>query len=617
MAEQGHISIHADNILPIIKKWLYSEKEIFLRELISNSADALYKLSKLDLLGHVPKGAPEGLIEVKVDKEKRTLTVTDTGVGLTVEEIKKYINQVAFSGLHDFVEKYQDKEDKNQVIGHFGLGFYSAFMVADKIEIDTLSYQEGAKAVAWSCKGSTAFSISDSQRKDVGTSVVLHINDDSKDMLEEAKVRQILMKHCAFMKFPIRLAGKTINDTQPIWNKSPSQLTDKDYSDFFRKLFPMQPDPLFWIHIHLDFPFKLNGILYFPRLKHELDASQGEVKLFSNQVFVADNIKEILPEFLTLLKGALDIPDIPLNVSRSSLQTDPHVRKISQHIIKKVADRLTGLAKTDRENYEKYWVDIHPFVKFGMLREQKFYDRMIEHIIFKSTTGSYTTLKDYMERMKEQTDGSVVYVSDKNSQATYITMFKDHGLEAIIADTLIDTHLLPYIEMHSGQKFKFKRIDAEVSKFLINSEGQSKIIDPKDEKDLTQKIEDLFRQNLSKEKVKIRVENLKSSKVPAMLLFDESSRRMKEMLPFASQMDKQNLTEDEHTLVVNQNNSAIKSLLALSKKLTADKEVKMVVDQIYDLAYLQQGTFDSDRMQSFIARSSNLLEKLGSQVSLM
>jgi molecular chaperone HtpG len=610
MQERGSISIHTENILPIIKRWLYAEKEVFLRELVSNSADALTKLHKMSLVGEVKTNTLEPKITVAIDKDKKTLTITDTGLGMTADEIKKYINQVAFSGIQDFVKKYQGKDQDHQIIGHFGLGFYSSFMVADKVEIDTLSYQEGAEAVHWSCDGSTEFVLEKSDRTTIGTSIILHIGEDSKEMLDDIIVKRILNKYCAFIRYPIEMDNKIVNDPQPLWTKSPTTLTDKDYVDFFHKLFPLSPDPLFWIHINIDHPFKVSGILYFPKLKHELDASSGEVKLYCSQVYVEDNAKELVPEFLTLLKGAIDCPDLPLNVSRSALQNDPQVQLISQHISKKVADKLSGLAKTDQETYEKYWADIHPFIKFGMMRDHKFCERMQEYVIFKNSEDKYTNLNDYLERMKDKTDGKIIYASDATLQANYLSMFKDQGLEAIIAETMIDTHFLPFLEMETQRKYQFKRIDSDVSKHL--TEQKSQIVDPVDQKSSSDKVQEVFSKYLSRPKVKVQVEALKTDKVPAMLIFDENARRLREMSRFAARGEEPfDPTSEEHTLVVNLSSPAIKSLIALSKGAGKDQELSMIVDQVYDLAYLQLGKFNAESMQKFVERSVQILEKVG------
>lgn len=617
--ESGHISIHAENILPIIKRWLYSEKEIFLRELVSNAADAILKLQKLALIGEAKGDLPEAEIQIAVDKEKGQIVITDTGLGMTADEIKKYINQVAFSGLHDFLDKYKDKDDSQQVIGHFGLGFYSSFMVAHKVEIDTLSFREGAEAAHWSCDGSTEFVLSKSDRKAIGTSIVLHVAEDSKEMLDEGMLRMLVMRYCAFIRYPVKIAGEMVNDPSPLWTKSPASLTDQDYQEFFRKLFPGSPDPLFWIHLNVDHPFNLKGVLYFPKLKHELEASQGEVKLYCNQVYVADNTKELIPEFLTLLKGVIDCPDLPLNVSRSYLQNDPTVRKISEHISKKVADKLSGMAKTDFATYEKYWDDIHPFVKFGMMRDQKFCERMQDHVIFKLSgkDAGHATLAQYQERMKDKVeDGTVLYCTDPKAQAAYLRMLDEHGMQAAIADTMIDLHFIPYFEMQTGRKWKFKRVDADISQHLVDAKPSDLIVDAGSAKTAAEIVDKLFRDHLAQTKVKIRVEGLKSDKVPAMLIQDEAARRLKDMVKANASMAMFAAgTPDERTLVVNQNSPAIKNLLNLAMSFGREDEIKLVVNQIYDLAWLQQGEFTADMMQNFIDRSTAILGRLGSTAS--
>ncbi len=615
MKEAGNISIHAENILPIIKRWLYSEKEIFLRELISNAADAILKLNKLALIGEAKGDVLEPEITVTVNPDAKTVVISDTGLGLTAEEIKKYINQVAFSGLADFLDKYKDKDDSQQVIGHFGLGFYSAFMVASRVEIETLSYQEGAEPAHWSCDGSTLFELETGTRTAVGTDIILHIGEDSAELLDEAHVRHLASRYCQFVRYPIKMGGAMVNDPQPLWTRAPAGLTDADYVAFFHQLFPGSPDPLFWIHLNVDHPFNLRGILYFPKLKHELDASQGEVKLYCNQVYVADNTKELIPEFLTLLKGVVDCPDLPLNVSRSSLQSDPTVRKISEHITKKVADKLAGMAKTDKETYEKFWDDIQPFVKFGMLRDHNFFDRMKDHIIFRSSNGGHTSLADYAERMKDKVDaGTVLYCSDANAQAAYLRMLKEHHMEAVIADTMIDTHFIPFFEMQTGRKWHFKRVDAELSKHLLDHDATPLVIDPTSNETGAQKLEGIFRSNLDREKVKIRVEAFKSDKVPAMLLIDENARRMKDMSRSGGMASFLGEIPPEHTLVVNQNNPAVKNVLRLALGTARGAEVKLLVNQIHDLAWLQQGELTADMMQAFVDRTSAIMGLLGTPV---
>ena len=608
-AETGRISIDAENILPIIKKWLYSEKEIFLRELVANAADAMHKLHKLNMLGEETRELVEFAITITCDREAKTLTLTDTGIGMTADEIKRYINQVAFSGLQDFVAKYQDKEANQQVIGHFGLGFYSSFMVAEQVEIDTLSCRPNTEAVRWSCDGSINFSLAPSERKEHGTSIILHISDESSEMLQEATLLGILQKYCAFIKYPIRLGSKTVNDPTPLWAKSPSKLGDKDYLDFFHKLFPTSPDPLFWIHLNVDYPFVLQGILYFPRLRHELDAAQGEVKLYCNQVFVDNNVKELIPEYLMLLKGALDCPDLPLNVSRSHLQNDQQVRTISRHVSKKVADRLAGMAKTAAEDFQKYWPDMHTLIKYGMLRDETFHDKLLPHVIYETTKGAFVSLDAYLEKNQDKTDGKIIYASDTNAQAAYVQMFEAEGIDVLIANTLIDGHFMSFVEQRSSRKYSFQRIDSDITANLTNT--TSKIVDPHDNKDESEKLGDLFRQALTRPRVKVKVENLKSADVPAMLIFDENARRFAEMARLERQEYHSPLAS-EHTLVVNQNNGAIKKLLSMAALPQKEKDIALVVNQIYDLACLQHERLPADMMKDFIARSASILERMGS-----
>jgi molecular chaperone HtpG len=607
--ETGQISIHAENILPIIKRWLYSEKEIFIRELVANAADAMTKLAKLRVLGEVKSEAAEPKITVSVNRDSKTVTISDTGLGMTADEVKKYINQVAFSGVQDFVAKYQDKADEQQIIGHFGLGFYSGYMVASKIEIDTLSYQDGATAAHWSCDGSTEFTLSPGVRTTVGSDITLHIAEDSMEMLEESKLTELLDRYCSFIRYPIEIGGKIVNDPNPIWTKSQSQLNDKDYIDFFHKVFPDSPDPLFWIHLNVDHPFNLRGVLYFPKVKQEFEGSQGQVKLYCNQVFVADNCKEIVPEFLTLLKGVIDCPDLPLNVSRSYLQADPTVRKISEHIVKKVADKLSGMSKTELETFKKHWDDINPFVKFGMLRDNKFYDRMLEHTLFKTTKNEYLTLDQYTERNKDKTENAVIYASDSQGQAGIIEMLTSEGVDVILAESFIDTHFLPFVEMQTARKYKFSRVDSDITKHLKDNSAVE-LVDPVDNKKPSEKLDELFRKYLSKQNVMIKVEALKSTALPGMLIVDESTRRMKDMFRKGAMSESDNPWGDEHTLIVNQSNPAIKKLLTISKSAGKDDDIQMAVDHVYDLAYLQQGKFTADMMQKFVDRSTKLLERI-------
>ncbi len=607
--EQGQISIHTDNILPIIKKWLYAEKEIFLRELVANASDAITKLQKIALAGEA-EDVPEPKISIEVSQKKGTVSITDTGVGMTADEIRKYINQIAFSGVKEFVEKYQGKDEQSQIIGHFGLGFYSAFMVATTVEIDSLSYKSGSEAVHWSCTGDINFTMQASKRREVGTTITLHIGEDSKEMLDSLKVQSLLDRYCAFIRYPIEVEGKVVNDPNPLWTKSPSSLKDEDYQELFRKLFPASPDPLFWIHLNLDYPFNLRGVLFFPRFSHEFEAAEGQVKLYCNQVFVADNAKELIPEYLTVLKGVIDVPDLPLNVSRSYLQTDPTVRKIAEHISKKVADKFSGMAKTERADYEKYWKDIAPFVKYCMMRDSKFAERMQEFVIYRSTNGSFTTLDEYHERNKDKLDKKIVYVSDETAQAAYVKMFQEQGLEAIITESGIDKHFLPFFEMTISRKYEFQRIDADISQHLLDESSDSKIVDPKDQQTGSEKIAGIFERFLKLDRLKFKVSPLKSATIPAMLVQSEQDRRMKDMAQYMPFGDLSALQKNEKTLMINSNCPAVKQLISLSALPGRDDDVRLMVEQIYDLAFMQHGDFNPESMQQFIDRSVRLLSRV-------
>ncbi|MBQ2670610.1 MAG: molecular chaperone HtpG, partial [Clostridia bacterium] len=481
---KGNISVDSENLFPIIKKWLYSDKDIFLRELVSNGCDAVTKLKKLASIGDAKIGGDEKFkVTVSVMPEAKKLVISDNGIGMTAEEIDKYINQIAFSGASDFLAKYKEEDDTGaQIIGHFGLGFYSAFMVADSVEIDSLSYQDGAKAAKWMCDGSMEFDMTEGTRTERGTTITLNIAEDSEEFLDEYKVRQILNKYCAFLPIEVYLETpekkveekegeekeepKPINDTNPLWMKKPSECTDEEYKDFYRKVFMDFNEPLFWIHLNVDYPFNLKGILYFPKINHEFAGQEGQIKLFNNQVFVADNVKEVIPEFLMLLKGVIDCPDLPLNVSRSFLQNDGYVKKISAHITKKVADKLTSLYNSEKENYEKYWEDIDIFIKYGCLRDEKFYDKVKNIIIYKNLDDKFVTLDEYLG---DKEDKTVYYVSDPKTQSQYINMFKNQGLDAVVLPSMMDTHFISFVEM-KNEGVKFKRIDSAIDDISENAE---------------------------------------------------------------------------------------------------------------------------------------------------
>lgn len=624
--ESGNISINTENIFPIIKKWLYSEKDIFVRELVSNASDAISKIKKLVSIGEAEiEGDTKYQIKVVVDKENKTLKIIDNGIGMTEEEVKKYINQIAFSGAKDFLEKYKDKADEGQIIGHFGLGFYSAFMVSDKVQIDTLSFQKDAQAVKWTSSGGTEFEMDSSDRTDRGTTVTLYMADDSQEFLDEFKMREILTKYFSFLPFEIYLEDankkidkkdnedekkdtepKPLNDVNPLWLKNPKDCTEQEYKDFYTKVFHDFNEPLFWIHLNMDYPFNLKGILYFPKLKHEFETNEGQIKLFYNQVFVADNIKEVIPEFLLLLKGTIDCPDLPLNVSRSFLQNDGYVSKISTHITKKVADKLASLFETQRENYNKYWDDIHPFVKYGCIREQKFLEKVKDIIIFKTTNGDYVTLKDYLERNKSKHENKVFYVSDEKQQAQYIKMFKDNEMEAIILSSMIDNHFIQLLETNE-KDVKFSRVDSDISESLKNSDDKD---DEAKTKETLESLEKVFKEALNEEKLKIQVESLKSTHVPGMILLSEQSRRMQEMSRMFGGMDMSHMFPKEETLVLNKSNNLIKAILKMQDNGDKKDDVKLICEQVYDLAMMSHKQLDAEAMTKFIERSNLILERL-------
>jgi len=629
--QSGTISINTENIFPIIKKWLYSEKDIFLRELVSNGSDAISKLKKLSAIGEANINSDEKYyIKVVVDKSKKTIQIIDNGLGMTFDEVNKYINQIAFSGAKDFVEKYKDKADDSQIIGHFGLGFYSAFMVADKVQIDTLSYQDGAQAVRWVSDGGTEFEMDKSDRSERGTTVTLYIADDSKEFLDIFKVREVLLKYFSFLPYELFLEDanekkdkkkdgkedkveepKPLNDTNPLWLKNPKDCTDEEYKEFYRKVFFDFNEPLFWIHLNMDYPFKLKGILYFPKLKHEFDTIEGQIKLFYNQVFVADNIKEVIPEFLMLLKGTIDCPDLPLNVSRSFLQNDGYVNKISTHITKKVADKLTSLFKKERDSYNKYWDDINPFVKFGCIKEKKFYEKVKDILIFKTINDEYVTLKEYLEKNKEKHENKVFYITDERQQAQYIKLFKEQGLEAVNLSTMIDTHFIQFLEMEE-KDVKFLRIDSDISDSLKNTEDNK---DDKAVKELSEELEKMFKNSLNNEKLKVQVEALKSESVPAMILLSEQSRRMQEMARNFGGFNFGGMYDNDETLVLNRNNSLIRSLINLKEKEDRKDDVKLICEHIYDLALMSHKYLEPDAMNKFIERSNLILSKLAGEAS--
>ena len=627
MSTKGTLSIHSENIFPIIKKWLYSDHDIFIRELISNGSDAILKFKKLCSMGEATCGADENYkINVTLDEKARTITISDNGIGMTQEEVEKYINQIAFSGAEDFLEKYQDKMDQDQIIGHFGLGFYSSFMVASTVEIHTLSHQKDAEPVIWTCDGGTDYEITPGARTERGTDIVLHISEDGETFLKEYELRTIIEKYCNFMPVPIFLdvvkeaeendadtkvsevdadiqdtdvadEPQPLNDITPLYVKMPNECTDEEYKEFYRKTFMDFNEPLFWIHLNMDYPFNLKGILYFPKLKHELETIEGKIKLYNNQVFVAENIKEVIPEFLLLLKGVIDCPDLPLNVSRSLLQNDGFVRKISDYITRKVADKLNSLYKKEKDDYVKFWDDISPFIKYGCLREAKFFDRMKDSIIYKTTSGDYITLAEYLERNKEKHENKVFYVSDAVQQAQYIKLLRDNELEAILLTHSIDNAFMSHVEMQN-QGVKFSRIDADLSDALKGDEV---------DKETQEKLTALFKEALGKDKLDIAVENLKTTSISGMILLSEENRRMQEMMKMYGMDLGGAAPEADEKLVLNQSSP----LVQLISKNADDKETsKLLCEQVYDLAMLTHKPLEADAMTAFIERSNKVLEML-------
>lgn len=623
---KGNISVDSENLFPIIKKWLYSDKDIFLRELVSNGCDAVTKLKKLASIGEAQIDENEKFkVTVSIFKDAKKLVISDNGIGMTAEEIDKYINQIAFSGASDFLSKYKEEDDKgSQIIGHFGLGFYSAFMVADSVEIDSLSYQDGAKAAKWTCDGSMEFDLTDGDRTERGTSITLNIAEDSEEFLEESTIRQILHKYCAFLPIEIYVEvpedkhedhcdcghdhdheheddtpsePKPINNTTPLWMKKPSECTDEEYKEFYRNVFMDFNEPLFWIHLNVDYPFNLKGILYFPKINHEFAGQEGQIKLYNNQVFVADNVKEVIPEFLMLLKGVIDCPDLPLNVSRSFLQNDGYVKKISSHITKKVADKLTSIYNNERENYEKYWDYINIFIKYGCLRDEKFYEKVKDVIIYKDIDGKYLTLNEYLDGKEEK---DVYYVSDPQTQSQYINMFKNQGLNAVVLPSMMDTHFISLVEMKQPG-VKFKRIDSAINDISDNTEKDDST------KEQEEKLIEKFKNEIKDDTLKIEVQSLKDDSIPAVILLGEQSRRMQEMYKaYGQQMaGMADMFHDEFTLVLNSNNSLIKKIDTLN-----DEDANLVIDHVYDLAKISHSPLPAEQMTKFIERSNKLLEKL-------
>lgn len=675
--KKGSLSINSENIFPIIKKWLYSDHDIFIRELVSNACDAITKLKKLSLIGEYEEGKSEDYkIYVEISPKDKTISFTDNGIGMDYKEVDEYINRIAFSGARDFLDKYKDKTNEEQIIGHFGLGFYSAFMVADKVEIDTLSYKSGSEAVHWESQSGTEYEMSEGSAKNHGTRITLHLNDNSYEFSNEYRVREVLNKYCAFMPVEIYLKDKdagelteiidvsdlkesdvvlenitepakteektledgskevvevaparekakirkrevAVNDTTPLWTKHPNECSDEEYKEFYRKVFMDYKEPLFWIHLNMDYPFNLKGILYFPKINTEYDSIEGTIKLYNNQVFIADNIKEVIPEFLMLLKGVIDCPDLPLNVSRSALQNDGFVKKISDYISKKVADKLSGMCRTDRENYEKYWDDIAPFIKFGCLKDEKFADKVKDGILFKDIYDKYKTFKDLeLEEAKEEEnkeesseepndkkENKIYYVNDVNAQSQYINMFKEAKKEAVVLPHNID---MPFIQSLEAKMkdVRFIRIDGELSEELAGEEVNET------EKENFDKLVQRAKDYLSQDKIDIEVKNLKNDSLASLLIISEESRRMEDMMKQYAMMGLDPSMfggNTDKTLVLNSSHSLVKKLLNAENK---DNE-KLIIEHLYDLAQLSNASLSPERMSAFIQRANSILAMIG------
>ena len=597
MQQKGNLSVNTENLMPIIKKWLYSDRDIFLRELVSNACDAISKLNKIAALGEA-EAVEKPEVRIVPDAEAGTVVIEDNGIGMTAEEIEKYINQVAFSGAAEFIEKYE-KTGTDGIIGQFGLGFYSAFMVSDKVTIDTLSYLKDAQAVHWESDGTVEYTMQEGTRDTHGTVITLYLNDESKDFLASDELSKILNKYCFFLPYPVLLGqtkdGKTefrqINDTNPLWNKPASECTDEEYRDFYRKVFFDYNEPLFWIHLNVEYPFRLKGILYFPKLTQNIDTMQGQIKLYNNQVFVADNIKEIIPEFLMLLKGVIDCPDMPLNVSRSFLQNDSTVRRISSHITKKVADRLSGMFAQERDKYDEYWNDIGIFIKYGCMKDDKFYDRMKDCIVYKTMGGEYLTLPDYLERAKEKHENKVFYVTNEIQQAQYIKLFGDNGIECVLLDGVIDGPFISFIESKNNG-VKFTRIDSDLGSLMGESAGFDALCGE-------------FTAMLDDANTTVKAGSI-ASDMPALLLLDEDNRRMQDMSRYYSGVNMADMFPGKYTLTLNAGSELIKKLSLMEP----GEEKTLIMRQIYDLAALANVPLTPDRMSQFLQRSTLLLDKL-------
>ncbi len=627
MQEKGTISIHTENIFPIIKKFLYSDHEIFLRELVSNAVDASQKIKRLSSLGQYKGDLGNLQVEVAFDKDKKTITISDKGLGMTADEIKKYINQIAFSGATEFVEKFKDAKDANELIGKFGLGFYSAFMVADKVEIDTLSYQDGAEAAKWICDGSTSFEITESDKTERGTIITLHVNADAEEFLDKYKLQEILDKYCRFLPIPIKFETKTeqepdgedeegkpkyksvevdniINNTNPIWTKQPADLKDEDYLSFYKELYPFSEDPLFWIHLNVDYPFNLTGVLYFPKVKNDLELKPNKIKLFSRQVFITDEVKDIVPEFLMLLHGVIDSPDIPLNVSRSFLQADSNVKKINSYITKKVADKLAELFKKDRKVFEEKWQNIGLFVKYGMISEEKFYDKAKDFALLENTSKSYFTLNEYKEKvapLQTDKDGQVVYLytNDPAKQDAFIQSANKKDYDVLLMNSPLDNHLINQLEQKL-EKTALKRVDADVLSKLIVKEDATESVLTTEQSD---KIKAVFEKAINKPNMKVEIESLHPEELPVSVTQDEFMRRMKDMAQFGGGMSFYGSMPENFKVAINGNHPLVTKII----QAETEEQQTSLAKQAFDLALLSQGMLTGAELTSFIKRSVEMI----------
>jgi molecular chaperone HtpG len=600
----GTLKIHTENILPIIKKWLYSEKDIFLRELISNACDAIQKCRVLRDHGELTTPDEEFRIDLKVDKDARTLTFTDNGIGMSAEEAEKYIAQVAFSGAEEFIGKYSSQNEKDQIIGHFGLGFYSSYMVAENVTIDTLSYRNGAEPALWSCDGSVSYTLDKGQRTARGTEITLLISKDNDEFLEESRLRSILQHYCAFLPFPIYLNGSQINKKQPLWLKNPSECTDAEYLEFYHSLYPLDPDPIFWIHLNVDYPFHLKGILYFPKITKRFDWNHNTIKLFCNRVFVSDHCKDLIPDYLMILRGAIDSPDIPLNVSRSTLQMDRTVRQLSQHISKKVSDRLSSLHVSEREKFLKAWPDIEMIIKLGILQDDKFYERSKDFLIWKNLNGDWTTIPEYLERHKEEYKGKIFYSSEEQ-QGHILDLYKQKGIEILAASSVVDTPLISFLE-DKIDGVKFQRIDGAIDEAIVDASREKTLLDA-DGRTESFKIADFIRSKLGIDNLSVEAKSLNTDSVPALLVVDEEMRRLRESMALAQQALPPHFAA-KRTFVVNTNNPLVQSIYGLKEKDAA--LAKEMVLHLYELSLLSQRELEPAALSQFVARASQILEKL-------